>query len=156
MHIYILQITIVAVQSLDHVWLFVTPWTAACQPSLSFPISQSLLKLMSIESMMPPNHVILCHPLLFLPSVFLSFRVFSNESTLCIRWPDTKASASTSVLPMNTQDWSPLGWTGWISLLSKRLSTIFSNTTIQNHQLFCAQSSLWSNSHICRWLPEKP
>ena len=75
------------VQSLSHVWLFVTPWTAAHQASLSITNSHSLLKLMSIESVMPSNHLILCHPLLLLPSVFLSIRVFSNESVLCIRWP---------------------------------------------------------------------
>ena len=69
------------------VWLFATPWTAACQASLSITNSWSLLKLMSIESVMPSNHLILCHPLLFLPSIFPSIRVFSNESVLCIRWP---------------------------------------------------------------------
>ena len=75
------------VQSLSHVGLLVTPWTAAHQASLSFTISQSLLKLMSIESVMPSNHLILCLPLLLLPSIFPSIRVFSNESALCIRWP---------------------------------------------------------------------
>ena len=75
------------VQSLSHVWLFVTPWTAAFQVSLSFTISQSLLKLMSIESVMPSNHLILCYPLIILPSIFTSIRVFSNELALCIRWP---------------------------------------------------------------------
>ena len=77
----------VVVQSLSHVWLLVTPWTAACQASLSFTISQSLLKLMSIESMMPSNYLILCHPLHLLPSSFPSIRVFSSDSALCIRWP---------------------------------------------------------------------
>ena len=76
-----------SVQSLSHVWLFVTPWTAACQTSLFFTISRSLLKLLSIESMMPSNHLILCQPLVFLPSIFPSIRVFSNESALHIRWP---------------------------------------------------------------------
>ena len=75
------------VHSLHHVWLFVTPWTAALQTSLSFTISQSLLKLMYIESMVPSNHLILCHPLLLLPSIFLKIRVISNELALCIRWP---------------------------------------------------------------------
>ena len=74
-------------QLLSHAQLFVTPWTAEGQASLSFTISQSLLKLMSIESMMPSNHLILCPPLLLLPSIFPSSSVFSNESTLCIRWP---------------------------------------------------------------------
>ena len=77
----------VVVQSLSHVWFFVTPWTAACQAFLSFSVSWSLLKLMSIESVMASNHLILCHPLLLLPSIFPSIRVFSNESTLPIRWP---------------------------------------------------------------------
>ena len=76
----------IVVQSLSHVWLFVTLWTTARQASLSFTISRSLLKLMSIESVMPPNHLILCHALLLLTSIFLSIRVFSNESPLCIRW----------------------------------------------------------------------
>ena len=76
-----------SVQSLSHVWLFVTPWTTACQASLSITNSQSLLKLMSIKSVMPSNHLILCHPLLLLPSIFSSIRVFCNESVLRIRWP---------------------------------------------------------------------
>ena len=76
-----------SVQLLSRMKLFVTPWTAACQASLSVANSQSLLKLMSIESVMPSNHLILCHPLLLLPSIFPSIRVFSNESVLCIRWP---------------------------------------------------------------------
>ena len=78
---------ITVVQSLSHVWLFATPWTAACETSLSFTTSQSLLKLMSIELMMPFNHLILCRPLLLLPSMFPSIRAFSNELALCIRWP---------------------------------------------------------------------
>ena len=94
------------------------------------------------------NHLILCLPLLLLPSIFPSIRVFSNESALCIRWPKYWASASTSVPPMNNQDWSPLGWTDLISLLSKGLSRVFSNTTIWKHQFFGAQPSLWSNSHM--------
>ena len=76
-----------SVQSLIHVWLFAALWTAACQASLSVTNSQSLLKLMSIESVMPSNHLVLCCPLLLLPSIFPSIRVFSNESALCIRWP---------------------------------------------------------------------
>ena len=79
---------LVAVQSLSNVWLFATPWTAATQASLSFTISQSLLKLMLIEPVLPSNHLILCCPLLLLPSIFPSIRVFSNESVLCIRWPN--------------------------------------------------------------------
>ena len=97
------------------------PWTAAHQASLSITNSQSLLRLMSIESLMPSNHLILCRPLLLLPSIFPSIRVFSNESALCIRWPSVGVSVSASELPMNIQDWFPLGWTGWILLHSKGL-----------------------------------
>ena len=117
-----------SVQSLSHVWLFATPWIAACQASMSITNSRSLLKLMSIESVMPSSHLILCHPLLLLPPIPPSIRVFSNESTLHMMWQSIGVSASESVLPMNTQDWSPLGWTGWISLQSKGLSRVFSNT----------------------------
>ena len=91
------------------------PWTAACQDSLSITNCRSLLKLMSIMSVMPSNHLILCCPLLLLPSAFPSIRVFSNESVLHIRWPKYWSFSFNSVLPMNIQDSSPLGWTGWIS-----------------------------------------
>ena len=114
----------------SHVWLFAIPWTAARQASLSITSSQNLLKPMSIELVMPSNHLILYRPLLLLPSVFPGIRVFSSESLLCIRWPIGVLS-SVSVLPMNIQDWSPLGWTGWITLQSKGLSKVFSNTTLQ-------------------------
>ena len=126
------------------------------QASLSITNSRSLLKLISIESVMPSNHFILCHPLLFLPSILPSIRVLSNESTLHIRWQTIGVSASTSVPPMNTQDWSPLGWTGWISSQSRGLSRVFSNTTVQTHQFFGAQPSSQSNSHIHTWPQEKP
>ena len=89
-----------SVQSLSCVQLFVTPWNAACQASLSITNCQNLLKLTSIESMMPSSHLILCRPLLLLPSIFCSIRVFSNESVLCIRWPKYSVSASASVLPI--------------------------------------------------------
>ena len=127
-----------------------TPWTAAHQPSLSINKFWSLLKFMFIESVMPSNHFILCHSLLLPPSIFSSINIFSNESVLRIRWP--KFGASASVLPMNIQDWFPLGWTGWISLQSKELSRVFSNTTIQKYQFFGIQLFLWSNSHIYTWL----
>ena len=116
----------VVVQSVSHVQLFVTPWTAACQASLSFTISQSFLKLMSTESVMPSKHVILCHPLLLLPSTFPSIRVFSNDSALISGGQGIVASASASVLPMTIQGCFPLGLTGLISLLSKGLSRVFS------------------------------
>ena len=105
-------------QLLSHVRLFATPWTAAHQASLSITNSRSFLKLMSIELVMPSNHLILCCPLFLLPSIFLSLRVFSNESAFHIRWPNYGASASASVLPVNIQDWFPLGLTGLISLKS--------------------------------------
>ena len=134
------------VQLLSHVRLSVTPWTAAHQASLSLTISQSLPKFMSTESVMASNHLILCHFLLLLSSVFLSIRVFSNESALHIRGPDVKRA---SVLSVNIQGWFPLGWTDLI-LLSKRLSRVCSSTTVQKPQFFGAQPSLWSNSHIHR------
>ena len=105
------------VQLLSLNWLFENPWTAAHQASLSFTVSQNFL--MSIESVMTSNHLILCRPLLLLPSIFPSIRVFSNESTLCIRWAKCWTSASASVLLMNIQDWFPLGLTDLISLQSK-------------------------------------
>jgi len=105
-----------SVQSLSHVQLFATRWTAARQTPLSFTISQSLLKLMSIESMMPSNHLILCHPLLLLPSLFPSIRIFSNESALHIGGQSIGASALASVLPMNSQGWFPLRLLIWSPL----------------------------------------
>ena len=143
-----------SVQSLSHVWLFVTPWIAARQASLSITNSQSLLKHMSIKSVMPSSHLTLCCPLLLLPPIPPSIRVFSNESALRIRWPSIGVSAS--VLPMNTQNLSLSGWTGWISLKSKGLSRVFFNTTVQKHQFFNAQLSSQSNSHIHTWPLEKP
>ena len=135
--------------------LFLTPWTAAGQISLSFNISWSLLKLMSIESVMPSNHLVLCRPLLLLPSIFPSIRVFSSQ-LFTSGGQSIGASASASVLPMNIQDCFPLGLTGLISLQSKGLSRVFTNIIIQKCQFFGAQPSLWSNSHIHRWLLEKP
>ena len=143
-------------QLISCVRLFVTPWITARQASLSITISQSSLKLMSIESVMPSSHLILCCPLLLLPPIPPSIRVFSNESTLCMRWPSIGVSALASVLPKNTQDWSPSGWTGWISLQSKGLSRVFSNTTVQKHQFFSAQPSSQFNSHIHTWPQENP
>ena len=137
-----------SVQSLSHVQLFVAPWTAARQASLFITNSWSLLKLISIESVMPSNYLILCRPLLLLPSIFPSIRVFSMSQLFASGGQSIGVSASTSVLPMNTQDWSPLGWTGWISLQFKELSRVFSNTTVQKHQFFNTQLSLWSNSYI--------
>ena len=120
------------VQSLGHVWLFATPWTSACQASLPLIISQSLLKLMSTESVMPSNHLILCCPLLLLPSIFPSIRVFSSESALHIRWPKYW-NFGFSISPSTEHPGLiSLGWTSWISLQSKGLSRVFSNTTVKN------------------------
>ena len=112
-------------------------------PSLSKRVYS---KLRSVESVIPFNHLILCHSFLFLPLIFPSIRVFSNELALRMRWP--KYWSFSIVLPMNIQDWFPLGLPGLISLLSMRLSRVFSSTTVQNHQLFGTHPSLWSNSHI--------
>ena len=143
--------------SLFLVWLFMTPWPAAHRISPSFTSSRSLCKLMSIESVMPPNHLILCHPLLLLPSIFPSIRaIFPSESVFPSGGQSIGISPSASVLPMNIQDWSPLEWTGWNSLKSKGLSRVFSNTTVQKHQFFGAQLSSTSKSHIHIWPLEKP
>ena len=135
-----------SVQLLSRVRLFATPWMAACQASLSITNSRSLLKPISIESVMPSSHLILCR-LLLLPPIPPSIRVFSNESTLHMRWPKYW-SFIFSISPSNEhQDWSPLGWTGWISLHSKGLSRVFSNTIVQKPQFFGTQLSSQSNSH---------
>ena len=116
--------------------LLATPWTASRQASLSFTTSQSLLKLISIKSVMPSNHLALCCPLLLLSSIFPSIRVFSNELFFASGGQSIGASASASVLPMNIQDSSPLGLTGFIPLQSKGLSRVFSNTTVRKCQFF--------------------
>ena len=136
--------------SLSHVQLFVTPWTAAHQASLSFTMSQSLLKLMSIESVMPSNHLNLCRPLLLLPPIHPSIRVFSQHpgSVLHIRWPKYCSFISAKVIPMSSQGWFPLGLTGCISLLSKGLSRVFSSTTVWKDQFFGTQLSLWSQNML--------
>ena len=145
-----------SVQSLSHVRLFATPWTAARQASLSITNFQSLPKLMFIESVMPSNHLILCCPLLLCPQSFPASGSFQMSQLFTSGGQHIGVSASTLVLPMNTQDWSPLGWTGWISLQSKGLSRVFSNTTVQKHQFCGTQLSSQSNSHIHTWLLEKP
>ena len=119
-----------------------TPWTAACQASLSISNYQILLKLMPIQSVMPFKHLILCGLLLLLPSIFPSIKVFQMSQFFTSSSQNFGVSASASVLPMNIQDWFPLGWTGWISLQSKGLSRVFSNTTAQKHQFFSTQLSL--------------
>ena len=135
--------------------LFVIPWTAEHQASLSSTISWSLLKFMSIELVMLSNHLILCHHPLLFPSIFSNIKVFSNDLALHITWPKYWASALASVIPMNIYGWFPLGLTCLISLQSKGPSRVFSSTIIQKHQFFSAQPFLWFNSHICTWLQEK-
>ena len=147
--------TISSVQSLSRVQLFVTPWIAACQASLSITNSRSLLKLLSIKSVMPSSHLILCCLLLLLPPIPPSIKVFSNESTLYMRWPKYW-SFSFSISPSNEHPGLiSFRWTGWISLQSKELSRVFSNTTVQKHKLFGTQPYSQSNSHIHTWLLEK-
>ena len=132
--------------------LFVTPWTAARQASLSFTVSWSLFKLMFTESVMPSSAT----PFSSCP------QSFPASGSLPISWlfasgvQNIGTSASVSLLPMNIPSWFPLGLTSLISLQSKILSRVFSSTTIRKQQLFGTQSSLWSNSHICTWLLEKP
>ena len=124
---------------LSHIWLFMTSWTAVHQAFLSFTISQSLLKLMSMEAVKPPNLLNLCPPLLLLPSIFPGISVFSNETALCIWWPNFW---SFSISPSNEYlGLISLGLTGLMSLQSKGLSRVFSNITVQKHQFFSVQSS---------------
>ena len=144
--------TVVVVQSLSGVLLLAVSWTATYQASLSFAISQSWLKLMSIELVMPSNHLIFCHPFLLLPSIFPSIRAISNELAIPIRWPKYW-SFSCNISPSNE-------YSGLISFRiyweSKRLSRAFSSAIVQKHQYFGAQPSLWSNSNTLTWLLEKP
>ena len=137
-----------SVKSLSHVQLFETPWIAARQASVFITISRSSLRLMSIESVMPSSHLILGHPFLLLPPIPPSIRVFSNESTLHMRWPKYW-SFSFSISPSKEIP-------GLISLQSKGLSRVFSNTTVQKHQFLGTQPSSQSNSHIHTWPQEKP
>ena len=136
----------VVVQLLSHVQLFRTPWTAACQASLSFTISWSLLKLMSIESVMPSNHLVLCRPLLLLPSIFPSIRVFSNDLALHIRWPKYW---SFSIGPSND-------YSGLISLRIDWFDLLAVQGSLESLPQHHSSSTLWhsaffmSNSHICK------
>ena len=132
-----------SVHSLSWVQFFVTPWTAARQASLSITNSWSLLKLMSIELVMPHNQLIICHPLLLLLSIFPS-KIENFPTSHFFASGSQSIRASASVLPMNIQDLLPLGFTGLVSLLSKGLSRVFSNTTVQKHQFLGTQLSLGS------------
>ena len=139
---FIITLEFSSVQSLSHVQLFAAPWTTACQASLSITNSQSLLKLMFIESVKPSKHLILCRPLLFPPSIFPSIRVFSNESVLRIRWPKYW-SFSFNISPSNEHSGRISFRMDWLDLLAVQgtLPRVFSNTTIQKHQFFSAQLS---------------
>ena len=156
-HSCVIAPSIAVVQSLSHVWLFVTPRTVACQPSLSFTISWSLLRFRFIDSVMLYNQ---SHPLL--PSSPFALKSspasgsFPMNRLLASGGQSTGASASASFFPMNIQGWFPSRLPSLISLQSKELSRVFSSTTVQKHQFFYAQLSLWSNSHICTWLLNKP
>jgi len=125
-------IVLSSVHSLSHVQLFVTQWTAARQASLSITNFQSLLKLMSIQSVMISNHLILCHPLLLLPSIFPNIRVFSNDQFFTSGGQSIGVSTSAAVLPMNIQGWFPLGWTGWISLCPRDSQESFPTPQFKN------------------------
>ena len=140
-----------SVQSLSRVRLFATPWIAAHQASLSITNSRSLLKLMCHSAISSS-----VFPFSSCPQSLPESGSFPMSQLFAWGGQSIGVSALASVLPMNTQDWSPLGWTGWISLQSKGLSTVFSNTTVQKQQLFGAQLSSQSNSHIHTWPLEKP
>ena len=156
-----LLLVLAVVQSLNCIWLFETQWTAARQASLSFTVSQSFLKPVSIESVMPSNHLILCCPLLLLPSVFPSIGVFSNESALCIGW---KKNWSFSFRISSSNAYSGLvsfrnSWFGLLAvpLISKGLSRVFFSPAPQFKSISSlALSLLYDPTHICTWLLEKP
>ena len=133
------QTSLVAVQSLSSVQLFATPWTAAHQTSLSFTISQSLLKLIATELVMPYNYLVLCHLLLLLPPIFPTIRVFSSESALRIKWPNYW-SFSFSITPSNEYFWFRINWLDLPVI--QGLSRVFSSTTIRNRWFFSTQTSL--------------
>ena len=145
-----------SVQSLSPVWLFATPWIAARQASLSITNSRSSLRLTSIESVMPSNHLILCCPLLLLPPIPPSIRVFSDESTLRMRWPKYW-SFSFSIIPSKEIPGLISFRMDWLDLLAVQGTLrVFSNTTVQKHHCFSAQLSSQSNSHTHTWPQEKP
>ena len=155
---WIMKYFVVVVLLLSHFWFFATPWTVAHQASLSFTIFHSLLKLVSIESVMPSNHLTLCHPLFLALSLPQHQGLFQWVSSSHQVGPSIGVSTSGSVLPMNIQDWFPWRLTGLISLQSKGLSRVFSNTTVRNINSF-ALSFLYGStltSYIHTWLLEKP
>ena len=143
-----------SVQSLSRVWLFAIPWTAALQASLSINNPRVYSNSCPLSCWCHPTISSSIVPFSCLQS-FPATGFFQMSQFFAWGGQSIGVSALASVLPMNTQDWSPLGWTGWISLQSKGLSRVFSNTTVQKHQFFGTQLSLWSNSHIHIWLLEK-
>ena len=145
-----------SVQSLSCVWLFATPWIAARQASVSITNSRSSLRLTFIESVMPSSHLILCRPLLLCPQSLTASESFPMSQLFAWGGQSTGISALASFFPKKSQSWSPSEWADWISLQSKGLSRVFSNTTVQKHQFFSAQPSSQSNSHIHTWPLEKP
>ena len=146
-----------SVQSLSRVWLFVTPWIAALQASLSITNSRSLLKPMSIESVMPSNHLLLCRPLFLLAPIRPNIRVFSNESALCIRWPKYW-SFSFNISPSNVHRGLIYFRMDWLELpaVQGTLKSLFQHYIVQEHQIFITQLSSQSTSNIHTWLLEKP
>ena len=141
---------------LSCVRLFVTPWIAAAQASLSTTNSQSSLRLPSIESVVPYSQLILCRPFSSCPQSLPASESFPMSQLFTWGGQSTGVSALAWFLPKKSQGWSPSEWTGWISLQSKELSRVFSNTTVQKHQFFGTQPSSQSNSHIHTWPQEKP
>ena len=145
-----------SVQLLSRVWLFATPWTAAFQTTLSITNSQSLLKLMFIESVMPSNHLILCHPLLLPSSIFPSIKIFSNKSVIRIRWPEYWSFRFNNS-PPNEYSGLISFRINWLDLFAVQETL---KSLLQHHNskasILCAQLSLWSNFHIHTWLLEKP
>ena len=145
-----------SVQSLRYVWLFVTPWTAACQASLLSPAPGVYSNPCPLSRWCHPPISSSVVPFSSCPQSLPASGSFQMSQLFVSGGQSIGVSASASVLPVNTQDWSPLGWTGWISLQSKGLSRVFSSTTVQKHQFFSAQLSSQSNSHIHTWPLEKP
>ena len=145
-----------SVQLLSHVWLFAISWTTAREAPLSITKSQCLLKLMSISLVMPSKHLILCCSFSSCFQPFPTLRSFPVSQFFTSRGQNIGVSVSASVLPVNIQDWCPLGWTGLISLQSKGLSRVFSNTTIQKHQFFGAQLISSSKASTLQWSARIP
>ena len=145
-----------SVQLLGCVRLFTTPWTAAHQGSLTITSSGVYPNPGPLSWWCHPTTTSSVVPFSSSPQPFPASGSFQKSQLFTSGGQSIRVSASSSVLPMNTQDWSPLGWTGWISLQSKGLSRVFSNSTVQKHQFFGAQLSSWSNSHIHTWPLEKP